>query len=463
MYKIFRKIKRNGIQPNLPQELKQNLEISNIFNVIDIILVFPFIILFRESPLASLLTSMTILAHILSFMLVRYHKYNWGRFIYSITTATTVYFVAALIYVDDGTDGMAAKFLILGTIIMPFIVFTKKEWKFTLIALFLDLFYIISFNYTNDLLGLPNIHNVDSPGLRLISIITTFIIFCSIFFYYKKLIIEQNIKLDQSNMDLVERNEELLELNATKNKLFTIIAHDLRNPFNSILGYAEMLKENHRIFNDEEMKSFSKTFYETSVNTYKIVENLLTWSHSQLNCLNNNPITIDIHNFVSETVSHLKATAKIKEIQIKNLIDKSICAKADKNIANIVLQNLLSNAIKFSHRNGTVTISAIPMQNENKAYIEICVADSGVGMDSDTVTKLFKVETAKSRLGTENELGTGLGLLLCKEFAEKNDGKIHAESKLGKGSKFYFTLPILESKTNNRNSLKSTKNFVFTT
>lgn len=169
MYEIIRKIKLNGIKPNLPAELKQNLEISNIFNVIDIILVFPFIILFRESPIASMLTAIPIFAHLLSFMLIRYHQYNIGRFIYSITTATTVYFVAALLYTDDGTDGMAAKFLILGAIIMPFIVFTKKEWKLTLSALSLDLFYIISFNTLNKLLSLPNIHHVDTPALRLIS------------------------------------------------------------------------------------------------------------------------------------------------------------------------------------------------------------------------------------------------------------------------------------------------------
>lgn len=458
MKEIISIIKSNGIKSDLPKELKQNLEISNIFNVIDMFLVIPFIILFWESPIASILTSITILAHLLSFILIRYHKYDVGRFIFSITTATTVYFVAALIYNDDGTDGMAAKFLILGTIIMPFIVFTRKEWKYTMTALFLDLFYIISFNYMNGLIGLPGIHNVDSPELRLISIITTFIIFCSIFFYYKNLIIEQNLKLEQSNIDLVEKNKELKELNATKNKFFTIIAHDLRGPLNAILGCAEMLLKNHKIFDEEELELFSKTFFKTSENTCKTVENLLTWSHSQLNKVTRKPTSINVNIFVSDIIVQLQEISNLKEIKVENHIGQSLYAKADRDIANVVLQNLLSNAIKFSHRNSTIKIGARQVQSNKKDYIEICVADSGLGMNTDTIEKLFKIENTKSLEGTENEQGTGLGLLLCKEFAEKNDGRIYVESELGKGSRFYFTLPLLESKSSEDKSYKKINN-----
>lgn len=455
MYDIIRKIKNNGIKPNLPEELKQNLEISNIFNVIDIILVFPFIILFRESPVASLLTAITILAHLLSFILVRYHQYNIGRFIYSITTATTVYFVAALIYSNDGTDGMAAKFLILGAIIMPFIVFTKKEWKFTLLALSIDLFYIVSFNSLNVLIDLPNIHNVDTPALRLISILTTFIIFCSIFFYYKKVIIEQNLKLDQSNKDLMAKNKELEELNATKNKFFSIVAHDLRSPFNTILGFTELLQKNHNAFSKEEMEAFSKIFYKAAVNTHKTVENLLSWSRSQLDCVKVAPTAIELNGFVSEIITRQQEIAGKKEIKIKNLIDTSIYVDADKNISSLILRNLISNSIKFSYRKGNVVVSATPLQRNQKSYIEICVEDSGVGMSPDALTKLFRIENTKSLSGTENEQGTGLGLLLCKEFVEKHGGKIRVESVLGSGSKFYFTLPTAESNVHRDFSFES--------
>ncbi len=440
MKEIFIRIKSNGIQPNLAQELKQNIEVCNIFNILDIFLVFPFIYLFRESPSASLLTAMPIFFHLLSFVLIRYHQYNLGRFIFSITTATAVYIIAALIYNNNGTDGMAAKFLIHGTIIMPFIVFTIKEWKYTLIALSLDLFYIISFNSANELLNLPNIPDVDSPELRMISIITTFIIFCSIFFYYKRFIIEQNVKLDNINKDLLAKNEELHELNVTKNKFFTIISHDLRGPLHAIHGCAKILKENHHTFDEEELKSFSKSFYNASKNTCNTVDNLLSWSHSQLNSLTIKPVTIELHDFVLEVVDSLKTTASMKEIQINNRINNDIYVHADKDIARVVLQNLLSNAIKYSYRRSTVTITARTLLNENKGTVEICVADTGLGMDSATVSKLFKIENTKSLTGTESEMGTGLGLLLSKEFAEKNQGEIYVESELGKGSKFYFTL-----------------------
>jgi signal transduction histidine kinase len=457
MDEIIRRIMINGITSDYSDELIHHIRISNIFNVIFIFLVFPFIFIFRESSLASLIASMPILFHVISFILIKYHRHKAGRFIFSIATPTSVYFAAALIYIDDGTDGMAAKFLILGTIILPFIVFMKNEWKYTLVVLILNFSYLISFNHINDLLVLENLHNVDGPELRFISLITTFVMFSSIFFYYKKQISEINIKLDQSNNHLVERNRELKALNATKNKFFTIIAHDLKSPFNTILGFTEMLQKKHKTINDKELEFYSKTIYKASLNTYKIVENLLTWSHSQLNKVTRKPITINVKNFVSDIIAQLHEIANLKEINVEICVDQSICANADRNIANVVLQNLLSNAIKFSYRDSTIKLSAYQIQFNNKAYIEICVADSGVGMSLDTISKLFKIENTQSLEGTEDEQGTGLGLFLCKEFTENNGGKIRVESKLGKGSEVYFTLPADISQMYDSNSLTSTE------
>ena len=457
MDELIKRIMNSGITSDYSVEFIHHIRISNIFNVIFIFLVFPFIFIFRESPLASLIATMPILFHVISFILIKYHRHKAGRFIFSIATPTSVYFAAALIYIDDGTDGMAAKFLILGTIILPFIVFMKNEWKYTLIVLTLNFSYLISFNHINDLLVLENLHNVDGPELRFISIITTFVMFSSIFFYYKKQISEINIKLDQSNNHLLEKNIELRKLNATKNKFFSIIAHDLRSPFNTILGFTEMLQKRHKTINDEELEMYSKNIYKASLNTYKIVENLLTWSHSQLNNVSQKPITINVKLFVSDMIGQLHETATLKEIKIENCVDQSIYARADRNIAIVVLQNLLSNAIKFSYRDSTIKISAYQIQFNNKAYIEICVADSGIGMSLDTITKLFKIENTKSHAGTENEQGTGLGLLLCKEFTENNGGKIRLSSELGKGSEFYFTLPADKSQWYDSNSITSTK------
>jgi signal transduction histidine kinase len=406
--------------------------------------------------LASLLAAIPILFHVTSLILIKYHYHLLGRLIFSITTPTAVYFIAALLYIDDGTDGMAAKIIIIGSILMPFMVFMEKEWKYTLIVLVLYLSYLISFNYMNDLIVLQKVHNVDTPELRFVSLIITFIMFSSLFFYYKKLITKKNTKLDYNNKALVEKNRELKELNATKNKLFSIIAHDLRSPLHSILGFAEMLQKEHKTLDKEELEIFSEIFYAASKNTCKIVENLLTWSHSQLNSFKVIPTTIDLHRFVSEIIANMKDSAGMKEIKIINLINKNIYVQADNNIAMVVVRNLVSNAIKFSNRNSNITLNAEPLQNENKDFIKICVADSGVGMDYETITKLFKVENTKSSEGTENEQGTGLGLILCKEFTEKNGGTIYVESELGKGSRFYFTLPLAKpGSIKNYNSKKS--------
>jgi two-component system sensor histidine kinase/response regulator len=309
-----------------------------------------------------------------------------------------------------------------------------------MLALCLDLFYIISFNYMNGLVSLPNIHNVDSPELRLISIITAFIIFSSLFFYYKKLIIEQNLILDQTNKDLSAKNEELNEVNATKDKFFSIIAHDLRGPLNSIHGFAELLQTNHKTFDECELESFAKVFYNTSENTCKTVENLLSWSHSQLNSLQVNSTTIQLHRFISDEIEIQKELANAKEIQINNFINQNIVVEADSDIARVVFRNLITNAIKFSYRNSTISILANKVKEGGEDFIEICVSDTGIGMESESCSKLFKVENVNSNPGTEDEIGTGLGLILCKEFAEKNGGKIYVNSKKGKGSDFYFTL-----------------------
>ncbi len=210
---IITYIKKNGIKENYSEELNRYIQISNIFNIIFLFLVLPFIFLARNSPLAMLITSVPILLHAISFILTGLDRHKIGRFIFSITTATSVYFVAALTYIDSGTDGMAAKFLILGAIILPFIVFKSNEWKYTLFVIIIDLLYIITFNYLNDLLTLKSIdYNIDSAALRIISVFTAFFMFTAVFFYYKNLT-DKNIILKKLNIKLQKNNEELQVLN----------------------------------------------------------------------------------------------------------------------------------------------------------------------------------------------------------------------------------------------------------
>jgi signal transduction histidine kinase len=244
---------------------------------------------------------------------------------------------------------------------------------------------------------------------------------------------------------LLVKNDDLQKSDATKNKLFSIIAHDLKNPLHAILSFAEIFHNNHDLFNAEELKEFSKDIYNASKNTCNIAENLLSWSRSQLKCITINAVKLDLDKFISDTVSNLKNTADNKDVEIKVYKIKEILAYADIDIAKVVLQNLLTNAIKFSHRKSTISINAKLKQIDNNEYVEICVADSGLGINVDYLKKLFKSKDLKSIAGTENEQGTGIGLMLCKDFAERNGGKIWVESEFGKGSKFYFTLPKLKS------------------
>jgi len=239
------------------------------------------------------------------------------------------------------------------------------------------------------------------------------------------------------NLSQIEENEnQLTELIATKDKFFSIIAHDMKNPFNSILGLSEIL-----INEDENNKEISKHLYNTSNQTYKLLENLLDWSRSQTGAMLFNPKQENIKNLISETIKIFEVTAINKQISIQLQIDNQIYANVDKDMFNTIMRNLLSNAIKFSYRNGIIIISVI-LKNNNMI---ISFSDKGIGIQSTVIDDIFKITDKTFQLGTEKEKGTGLGLLLCKEFVEKHNGKIWVESELGKGSNFIFSIPSISN------------------
>ncbi len=241
--------------------------------------------------------------------------------------------------------------------------------------------------------------------------------------------------------DITEnKNNELklAELNATKDKLFSIIAHDLRNPFNSILGFSTILQENVKDFDVEKITKFATIIKDSAKDNLSLVENLLEWARAQTGDISYTPEILKVQPIVQEIFSVLKASASIKSITLNSFLSEDIVAYADLNMLKTVLRNLVSNALKFTHTGGTVSISAVTEHDQ----VIISVSDNGVGMSEETLNKLFKLITTITTTGTANEKGSGLGLMLCKEFVEKNGGKIWVESELGKGSKFMFTLPI---------------------
>ena len=230
---------------------------------------------------------------------------------------------------------------------------------------------------------------------------------------------------------------DLKELNATKDKFFRIIAHDLRNPFFALLGSAEILAKNAHLYNMEGIANIGKIMYNSAKSAHSLLENLLEWSRSQAGDMKFNPVTIPLTDLVSENIANLKVVAASKNIGLFSDVPNSLGAYADVDMLSAIVRNLLSNAIKFTAKEGKVSVHAKSDMND----VVITVKDTGTGISSEDIGKLFRIDTVYRTPGTENEKGTGLGLILCKEFVEKHGGKIWVESTVGSGSKFIFTLP----------------------
>jgi PAS domain S-box-containing protein len=237
---------------------------------------------------------------------------------------------------------------------------------------------------------------------------------------------------------LKERENQLRELNSTKDKLFSIIAHDLRNPFNAILGLSNLLIENINDFEVAECERYLRVINSTAENTLVLLDNLLEWSKTQTGNKIFKPERADLYTIISEILGVSKTNANIKNISIEYSQADSIEVYADVNMLKTVLRNLISNAIKFTHPNGEVAITA----GKTFDNIEITVADNGVGMSEEIQSKLFKIDADITTPGTSNEKGSGLGLILCKEFVEMHGGEIKVKSELGKGSAFVVSLPV---------------------
>ncbi|MCD4769113.1 MAG: hypothetical protein K8R35_02965 [Bacteroidales bacterium] len=236
---------------------------------------------------------------------------------------------------------------------------------------------------------------------------------------------------------LVQLNRQLKELNATKDKLFSIIAHDLRSPFNCIVGFSELLCENIKDYDIEKSGNFIKQINSSAKHTLNLLDNLLAWAKTQTGQIDFKPQKIHVQPIIQEIIDSLDSSARIKNISLNHFQSSDIAVYADKNMLQTVLRNLISNAIKFTNTDGRVDINVISDQDQ----IKITIADNGVGMDEETQNNLFKIDANLTTNGTANEKGSGLGLILCKEFAEKLGGKIWIESILGEGSKFILTIP----------------------
>ncbi len=247
--------------------------------------------------------------------------------------------------------------------------------------------------------------------------------------------------VEAQTQTLQEKTVKLEELNATKDKLFSVIAHDLKSPFNSILGLSELLLDSNH--DTAKSKKLLRYIHSSAKNTLSLTENLLSWAKSQTGQMKFEPKQIRLKEVVDEVIGIVDTSAKVKDISVDYAQMPDVYVYAEINMLKSILYNLISNAIKFSHANEKVSISG--KTEENK--IEIIVSDNGVGMNDETKRNLFHIESGSAR-GTANEGGSGLGLILCKEFVEKHGGKIWVESEMGNGSNFYFSIPLTEKSYN---------------
>lgn len=238
---------------------------------------------------------------------------------------------------------------------------------------------------------------------------------------------------------LIENQKRLQELNATKDKLFSIISHDLKSPFSGIIGFSELLIEKLEKGDTRSASDYARVILDSSWQAISLITNLIEWSRMQTGRLSFSPSPLDLVSVINEVTGLLYATARQKSIDISVQISKSpdeLVVPADKAMIATVLRNLLSNAIKFSHPGGKVKIAASRKDN----VVTIQVIDKGIGMDDELVERLFKSDQNVSTPGTKYESGTGLGILISKEFIAKHGGEICVKSRKGKGSTFVFTL-----------------------
>jgi len=242
----------------------------------------------------------------------------------------------------------------------------------------------------------------------------------------------------KTNRLLKEKNKKISEINAQKDLFFSIIAHDLRGPFNVFLGLTEFLADDIENMTQPEIQYSAVSMRDSATNLFRLLENLLEWSRMEQGLISFQPKNLQLQPIAEETISVLQESAKKKKIEIIDGIQEVTVLFSDKNMLQAIIRNLVSNAIKFTPKGGKINIAASIDIEKN---VVIRVSDSGIGMDQKMIDHLFDLDVKTSRNGTENEPSSGLGLILCKDFIEKHDGKIRVESEEGKGTTIYFILP----------------------
>lgn len=322
------------------------------------------------------------------------------------------------------------------------LLMVQRKYKIYLLLFFMILksgLYLIHLNYPWLVKPFPS-ENARWTDVFITSLYVSFIIYLVINFVHLNYLKEKE-KVEAKHKELIQLNNELKNSNDTKDLFFAILSHDLKSPFNSIVGFSELLVNNAEKYDLEKIRNYSLKISNVANETYLMLENILNWSRLQKGEQNPNLSKYNLNSLVNEITTLFKELAKSKEIYLNNNVDQTISVYCDKEMTKTVLRNLLANAIKFTNPKGNISISAVVIDN----LVEISISDSGIGISEEKLKNIFEPGILNSTPGTANEKGTGIGLHLCKVFIEKQGGTVGVTSEVGLGSRFYFTLAKLNS------------------
>jgi len=259
-------------------------------------------------------------------------------------------------------------------------------------------------------------------------------------------IARKNISLEEQKEEIVTANEvlmkqkdELNELNAMKDTFFSILAHDLKNPFSSLYSLSGLVVQNFQNMDEDEQLTALKKIEDSTKLIYNLLDNLLTWSQSQRGDIDYQPGKFLLSNLVNTNINLHKVSAENKGVRFNSGVSGELYAYGDREMISTVLRNLINNAVKYSRKGGVIDVNV----TEKDDKLEVVVADQGVGMSMENTEKIFRIDAKVKSPGTQGEKGTGLGLILCKDFVEINKGQIWCKSEEGSGSTFHFTIPAI--------------------
>jgi two-component system, sensor histidine kinase and response regulator len=446
------KICSSGVTTSMPEGDKRRLRLLNQINILHFItcLFIPFLALLQAHGITflSLLLILTpVFVSALVLFLNSFRRYNAALLSYFILYP----FFTCLIYLDGMNLGMELYFIMYGILAVFFlkeISHMVLSVSFSMVSYFM--LAVVLNNYTFNL-------KTANPGFYFFNqLVAIILIFYGLYLIMKEnagfqsYIMEKNDELERVNLEIEHKNEiisekalqleeqtiQLTALNAFKTKLFSIISHDLRAPVYALKDLFNNAADQH--ITAEEIKELIPDAANDLSYTAGLMENLLQWAKSQMQANDIKPQTLDVSHMISETMKLYRLQAEAKKVYIESKIPNPVYIYADKDMVNLVLRNLVSNAIKFTPSNGQVCVEA---HETHDSFVEVCVKDNGKGMTREVLQKINENNFYTTK-GTANESGTGLGLMLCKEFLAKNGGRMHVESKPGKGSVFSFTLPI---------------------